>query len=60
MGIDRSSEVLVWLVEAHRLLRVDHEVTRVNVVAFHDHFEDFRLVYGSFLHEVDNLILDHD
>ena len=58
--IARSSEVLVRLMEAHRLLRVDHEVTRVNVVAFHDHFKDFGLVNGSLFHEVDDLILHSD
>ena len=59
-SIDQSSEVLVWLIEAQRLLRVDHEVTRVNVVAFHDHFEYFGLVYSSLFHEIDDLILHSD
>lgn len=52
-----TSEVLVWLVEAHGFLRVDHEVARVNVVALHDHFKDLRLVHSAFLHEVDHLVL---
>ena len=52
-----ASHVFVWFVEAHRLLCVDNEVTCVNIVAFHDHFEDFRLVHRTFLHEGDDLIL---
>ena len=54
------SKVLVRLVEAHRLLRVDYEVACVNIVTLHDHIEDFRLVYLTFLHEVNNLVLNSD
>ena len=54
------SEVVVGLVEAHGLLCVDDEVACINVVAFHDHLEDFRLVNSAFLHEADALILNGD
>ena len=60
MLVTAASEVLVWLLEAHRLLRIDHEVARVDVVAFHDHFEDFGLMDGALFHEVDDLILHSD
>eukprot|EP00349_Pseudokeronopsis_sp_Brazil_P007901 CAMPEP_0202955590 /NCGR_PEP_ID=MMETSP1396-20130829/141_1 /ASSEMBLY_ACC=CAM_ASM_000872 /TAXON_ID= /ORGANISM="Pseudokeronopsis sp., Strain Brazil" /LENGTH=180 /DNA_ID=CAMNT_0049672239 /DNA_START=64 /DNA_END=606 /DNA_ORIENTATION=- len=46
--------------EAHVVLCVDHEVAGVNVVSLEDLFEDFRLVDGAFLHEVDDLVLDDD
>lgn len=42
------------------MLRVDLEITRINVVALHDHFEDFRLMHRALLHEVQNLILNCD
>lgn len=46
-----------WLVEPDRVVRVDREVTRVDVVALQNHFEYFGLVHSSLLHEVDHLIL---
>ena len=52
------SEVLVGLGEAESFLSVDDEVASVNVVALHDHFEDFRLMDSAFLHEADDLVLD--
>ena len=54
------SEVLVWLGETESLFSVDSEVRSVDIVSLHDHIKDFRLVNGSFLHEVDDLILDSD
>ena len=55
-----ASHVFVWFGEAQRLLCVDDEVTRVDVVAFQDHFEDFGLVHRAFLHERDDLVLHSD
>jgi len=55
-----SSKVLVWLVETKCFLSVDGEVARVNIVALHDHLEDFGLMNSTLLHEVDDLILDCD
>lgn len=39
------------------MLSVDLEVARINVVTLHSHLEDLRLVNGTFLHKVDNLVL---
>ena len=55
-----ASHVVVWFGEAQRLLCIDDEVARVNVVAFQDHFEDFGLVHRAFLHERDDLVLHSD
>ena len=55
-----ASHVFVWFGEAQRLLCVDDEVARVNVVAFQDHFEDLGLVHRAFLHERDDLVLHSD
>lgn len=52
------SKVLVGLIEAHGLSGVDSEVARVDIVALHDHIEDFRLMNSAFFHEVDHLILN--
>ena len=54
------SKVLVGLVEAHCFCSVDYEVACVDIVALHDHFEDFRLMYLTFLHEVNDLVLNCD
>ena len=50
---------MVGLVEAHSLSCVDREVASVNVVTFHDHFENFRLVDSAFFHKADDLVLHH-
>ena len=55
-----ASHVFVWFGEAQRLLCVDDEVARVNVVAFQDHFEDLGFVHRAFLHERDDLVLHGD
>lgn len=39
------------------MLSVDLKVAGINVVTFHGHFKDLRLVNGTLLHEVDNLVL---
>ena len=39
---------------------VDDEVGGVNVVALHDHLENFRLVHRALLHELDHLVLHCD
>ena len=55
-----ASHVFVWFGEAQRLLCVDDEVARVDVVAFQDHFEYLGLVHSAFLHERDDLVLHSD
>ena len=50
---------MVGLVESNTVISIDGEVASVYVVAFHDHFENLRLVNSTLLHEVDNLILHH-
>lgn len=42
------------------MLRVDHEVGGVDIVAFDDPLEELGLVHDSFLHEVNDLVLHRD
>lgn len=53
------SEVGVGFVESHVVSGVDHVITSINIVSLHDHLKDLRLVNSSFLHEVNDLILNH-
>lgn len=52
--------VVVGFVESDVVFSVNDEVACVNVVSFKNHLEDFRLMHSTFLHEVDNFILDND
>ena len=52
--------VVVRLVEPDVVFCVDDKITRVNVVAFHHHFKDLRLVDLALFHEIDNLVLNND
>jgi len=36
---------------------VDREVSGVDVVSLEDHLQNFRLMHGTFLHQVQNLVL---
>ena len=46
--------------EATNFSCVNHEVARVNIVSLHYHFENFRLVNGTFFHELNALVLNCD
>lgn len=52
--------VVVGLVEPDVVLCADGEVTGIDVVTLHYHFENLWLVDLTFLHEVDDFILDHN
>ena len=45
---------------ANGVVGVDGEIASVDVVSLHDLLEDFRLVDGTFLHKVDDLVLLDD
>lgn len=55
-----ASVVVRWLVETDRVVGVDREVTRVNIVAFEHHFKNFWLVHGALLHETYHFVLLSD
>ena len=55
----KRSDVVVGLIEPDIVLCVDHVVARVDVVALQHLLEDLWLVHGAFLHEVDDLVLNH-
>ena len=40
--------------------RVDHVIRCVDVVASHDHFEDFGLVHVTLFHKVNDFVVDGD
>lgn len=42
------------------MVGVDREVSRVDVVALEHHLQNLRLVHGTFLHQVQDLILLSD
>ena len=48
------------LVESDRVIRVNSEVRRVDVVALEDHLHNLRLVNGTLLHEANDLVLMSD
>lgn len=54
------SVVVSGLVESDRVIRVNSEVRRVDVVALEDHLHDLRLMNGALLHEADDLVLMSD
>ena len=54
------SKVLIGFGKSCSFSCINHEVGGVDIVALHDPLKYFWLVYGSLLHEVDNLILYHD
>ena len=49
-----------WLVETDRVVGVDREITRVNVVAFEHHFKNFWLVHCALLHKTYHFVLLRD
>lgn len=52
--------IVVRLVESDVVLCIDDEITGINIVTLKNHFKDFGLMHCSFLHEVNNFILDYD
>lgn len=52
--------VVVRFIESDIVLSINDIVACVDIVSLEDHFKDFRLVHGSFLHEVDDFILNND
>lgn len=55
-----GSVIISWLVETDRVVGVDREITRVNVVAFEHHFKNFWLVHSTLLHETYHFVLLRD
>ena len=55
-----GSVIVCWLVETDRVVGVDCEIARVNVVAFEHHFKNFWLVHGALLHETYHFVLLRD
>ena len=51
---------MVRLVESDTMICVYAEVTCVDVIPFHNHLEDLWLVYCALLHEVYDLVLNHN
>lgn len=55
-----ASMIVIGLIESNVVLSVDYIVTGVNVVSFQHHVKYFRLMDSAFLHEVHNLVLNHN
>lgn len=51
---------MVRLVESDTMICVYAEVTCIDVVSFHNHLEDLRLIYCALLHEVYDLVLNNN
>lgn len=51
---------MVRLVKSDTMICVYAEVTCIDVVSFHNHLEDLRLVHCALLHEVYDLILNNN
>ena len=49
-----------WLEGSDGVVSVDHEVRSIDIVTFKNHFEDLRLVYSTFLHKLNHLVLHGD
>ena len=51
------SIIICWFVRSHCVIGVDNEVGGIDIVSLKDHVEYFWLMYNSFFHEVDDLVL---
>ena len=51
---------MIWLIESDVMSCINYEVSSINIVTLHNHFEYFWLMNCSFFHKVNNLILYHD